>query len=123
MMEIKLLPFKGNEETYREFVLRHEDDVFYNDTVPNTTQIVEWAKGSRKADNIIYGEFRHFPEEVIVDLLDMKGFRCDLMPPTELAVACGVSHEGQTDCYLRLFDDADAERHEIRSLLNGSLDW
>ncbi len=123
MFETKILPFEGNENAYRDFVLRHEELIYHNIIVPNSFQMVEWARGRKKIEDVSYGEFDDFPEAVVADFFDSKGFDCEFMPPIKLAVACGVSHEGQDGCYLRFFNDEDAKTFEVSSLMNGDLSF
>lgn len=89
--KIELPFFKGNEESYRAFVLMFKDEID-DDGVKNADCLVRWAEGGGEP-NFEYGNSGHI-EECVETVLLALGKDCEFVPTGYEKE--GISFSGQT---------------------------
>ncbi len=116
-MTITLPDYDANKEAYREYILRHKDELPERDEIRNSDCLIEWAEEGKDLHSLHYG-YSQEPAEIFEYILKYRGISCEFV---ERGVQ-GVSFEGQTDNLL-LVDEEFQDRPEIQALLKQDMSW
>ena len=116
--EIRLPDYEGNEDKYRNFILRHKNEII-NDTICNSEVAVEWAEERKDLSKLNFGETGEIGE-LVWHLLKKRGIISEYIPRGY--GDAGLGYDGQLDNIIEL-DDGYSSAMEIQELVNGSLDW